>query len=81
MKKQCLSCDSKSHIKDFLCLILCIVLLSAAGACSTKRRVIKNEALDDWDGRRMRHKNLFPPRYSLGEKTEYDLIDFLQAHE
>jgi hypothetical protein len=57
------------------------MLLSAADACSTNRRVIKNEALDDWDGRRMRYKNLFPFRYSLGEQTEYDRIDFLKAHE
>ena len=57
------------------------MLLSAAGACSTNRRVIKNEALDDWDGRRMRYRNLFPPRYSLGEQTEYDRIDFLKADE
>ena len=72
---------SENRIKDFLCLILCIMLLIAAGACSTNRRVIKNEALDDWDGRRMRYKNLFQPRYSIGEQTEYDRIDFLKAHE
>jgi hypothetical protein len=81
MKKQCLSCDFEHRIKDLFCLLLCIVLLSAAAACSTHRRVIKNEALDDWDGRRMRHKNLLPPKYSLGAQTEYDRIDFLKAHE
>ena len=73
--------SSEHRIKNLLCLILCILLLSAAGACSTHRRVIKNETLDDWDGRRMLYKNLFPPKYGLGEKTEYDRLDFLKAHE
>jgi L-ascorbate metabolism protein UlaG (beta-lactamase superfamily) len=50
-------------------------------ACYTQRRVIKNEQLDDWDGRRMRYQNLFPPKYSLGETTAYDSIDFLKPHE
>ena len=68
-------------IIDLFCFILCITLLSAAGACSPNRRVIKNETLDDWDGQRMRFKNLFPPKYGLGEETEYDRIDFLKAHE
>ena len=72
---------SKPFIMDFFCFILCIMVLSAAVACSTNRRVIKNETLDDWDGRRMRYKNLFPPKYGLGEETEYDRIDFLKAHE
>ena len=72
---------SEPFIMDFFCFILCIVVFSAAGACSTNRRVIKNETLDDWDGRRMRYKNLFPPKYGLGEETEYDRIDFLNAQE
>jgi hypothetical protein len=72
---------SARFIMDFFCFILCIVVFSAAGACSTKRRVIKNETLDDWDDQRMRYKNLFPPKYGLGEETEYDGIDFLKAHE
>jgi L-ascorbate metabolism protein UlaG (beta-lactamase superfamily) len=50
-------------------------------ACTTQRRVIKNEALDDWDGRRMCYKNLFPSKYKLGEETAYDRIDFLKPHE
>jgi len=69
------------HITALLCIILCAVLLSAAGACSENRLVIKNETLDDWDGRRMRYKNLFPPTYGLGEQTAYDHIDFLKAQE
>jgi L-ascorbate metabolism protein UlaG (beta-lactamase superfamily) len=50
-------------------------------ACSINRRVIENAELDDWDGRRMCYKNLFPPRYRLGEETAYDRIDFLKTHE
>jgi hypothetical protein len=73
--------SSEYRITELLCLILCILLLFVAGACSRNRQVIENETLDDWDGRRMRYKNLFPPSYGLGELTEYDHIDFLQAHE
>ena len=72
---------SARFIVDFFCFILCIMVLNAAGACSTNRRVIKNETLDVWDGRRMRYKNLFPSKFGLGEKTEYDQIDFHKAHE
>ena len=61
--------------------ILCILLLFVICACSTNWRVIKNETLDDWDGRRMMYKNLFPSKYGLGEETEYDRIDFLKTHE
>jgi len=53
-----------------LCFILGVWVLSAAGACSPNRRVIKNETLDDLDGQRMRYKNLFPPKYGLGEEIE-----------
>ena len=72
---------SARFIMDFFCFVLCIAVFSAAGACSTNRRVIKNDTLDDLDGRRMRYKNLFPPKYGLGEETEYDRIDFLKGHE
>ncbi len=72
---------SKPFLLDFFCFILCILVLGAAGACSTDRRVIKNETIDDWDDKHGRYKNLFPPKYGLGEETEYDRIDFLKAHE
>ena len=72
---------SERFIMDFFCFILCIVVFSAAGACSTNRRIIKNETLEAWDGQHGRYKNLFPPKYGLGEETEYDRIDFLKAHE
>ena len=52
---------SARFIMDFFCLILCIVVFSAAGACSKNRRIIKNPELDVWDSERMRYKNLFPP--------------------
>jgi hypothetical protein len=71
----------ESLLNDFFCVILCIMVLGAASACSMDRRVIKNETIDDWDGQRMCYKNLFPPKYGLGEETEYDRIDFLESHE
>ena len=40
-------------------LILCFLVILVTGACTTNRRVIKNETLDVWDGRRVRYKNLF----------------------
>jgi hypothetical protein len=65
----------------FFWLIFCLSLFVIAGGCATNRRVIKNEALDDWDGKRMRYKTLFPPEYGYLEETEYDRIDFRQPHE
>jgi hypothetical protein len=57
------------------------VVFSAAGASSKNRRIIKNPELDDWDGERMRYKNLFPPQYGYLEETEYDSIDFRKPHQ
>jgi L-ascorbate metabolism protein UlaG (beta-lactamase superfamily) len=65
----------------FFRCILCIILIVVVCACTSNRRVIKNEALDDWDGRRMRYKNLFPAKYGYLEETEYDRIDFRKPHE
>ena len=56
---------SEPLILDFFCFILCIVVLSAAGGCSTNHRVIKNETFDDWDGQRGRYMNLFPPKIGV----------------
>ena len=72
---------SEPLMVDFFCIILCIVVLSVPSACSTNRRIIKNPKLDDWDGERMRYKNLFPPKYGYLEETEYDSIDFRKPHE
>lgn len=74
-------CKLEDGITAVLRIILCITLVFLVSGCTTQRRVIKNESLDDWDGRRMCYKNLFPPKYKMGQETEYDRIDFLKAHE
>ena len=74
--------NSKRRIKELFLLFLCgVTVLSVIAGCTTNRRVIKNEALDDWDGKRMRYKNLFTSKFRKGEKTAYDQIDFLEPHE
>ena len=74
-------CYLKWVLTSLCWIILCATVSIVTVACTTPRRVIQNESLDDWDGRRMRYKNLFPPRYSLGETTAYDRIDYLKPHE
>ena len=71
----------KRFLTSFCWLILCAILSFAVIACTAQRRIIINEQVDDWDGRRMCYKNLFPPRYSLGETTAYDRIDYLTPQE
>ena len=61
--------------------ILCVAFVFTFGGCVPQRRIIKNESLDVWDGRRMCYQNLFPSKFRMGEQTEYDPIDFLKAHE
>ncbi len=73
--------NAKPLIRFLIQLSFFIAILSAVGGCTAQRRVIKNETLDDWDGRRMCYKNLFPSKYGLGQQTEYDHIDFLKPHE
>ena len=73
--------DHKRFSLIGLCIVLSIFLASIMCNCSTKRRIIENPEIDDWDSERMRYKNLFPPKYGLGEETAYDRIDFLQSHE
>ena len=73
--------DYQRYILMSFCGILCIFLFFFICACSTNRRIIKNPELDDWDGERMRYKNLFPPKYGYLEETEYDSIDFREPHE
>ena len=72
---------AKPLIRCLIQLSFFVAILFVVGGCTTQRRVIKNEALDDWDGRRMCYKNLFPPKYRMGQQTEYDRINFLKAHE
>ena len=62
-------------------LILCFLVIFVVGGCTTRRRVIKNETLDVWDGRRTCYKNLFSPKYSMGQETDFDRIDFLEPYE
>ena len=82
MRLEILNRNQIGHcLETFWRFFFCVTLVLIVSACVTQRRVVRNEALDDWDGRRMQYKNLFPPRYSMGEETEYDRIDFLQPHE
>jgi L-ascorbate metabolism protein UlaG (beta-lactamase superfamily) len=68
-------------VTGFLWIIFCIAFVFIGSGCTTERRVIKNAALDNWDGRRMCYNNLFPSKYKLGEQTAYDRIDFLKPRE
>ena len=51
-------------------------------ACApSSHRVIRNPDLDHWDGKRMRYKNLYAPRYGYMSETAYDQIEFRLPHE
>ncbi len=56
-----------------------VMIISACAA--SNRRVILNPDLDQWDGKRWRYVNLFPPKYGHLEETEYDKIEFRKPHE
>ena len=71
----------KHRTGRYLQFIMCVAIVFTIGGCGPQRRVIKNETLDVWDGRRMCYKNLFPSEYKKGEKTAYDHIDFLKPYE
>jgi len=59
-----------------------LFLVVAMAACTPANlRVIKNPEMENWDGKRGRYQNLYPPRYGYLEETEYDRIDFLESHE
>ena len=61
---------------------LVVILLCLLSACaSTAHRTIRNPEVDHWDGKRMRYKNLFAPKYGYMSETEYDRIDFRLPHE
>ena len=63
-------------------LILCVCLVITFAACAASYRpVIINPELDQWDGRRMRYTNMYPPKYGYLETTEYDGIEFRKPHE
>ena len=57
----------KHRISRCLQFIMCVAIVFTVSGCTPQRRVIKNETLDVWDGRRMGYKNLFPSncRHSL----------------
>ena len=69
-------------ISILIYLALSAIWVMNIGACSsTPHRIITNPELDQWDGKRMRYVNLFPPAYGYLKESEYDKIDFLQPHE
>jgi L-ascorbate metabolism protein UlaG (beta-lactamase superfamily) len=62
--------------------LFCFALVIAIVACTASyRQVIVNPELDQWDGKRMRYVNLFPPKYGYLEESEYDHIEFRKPHE
>ena len=64
-------------ISKWLYLLLCVWLVIAFAACAASYRpVIINPELDQWDGKRMRFTNMYPPKYGYLEETEYDDIEF-----
>ncbi len=72
----------KRTISNWIHLIFCILILFSIFACAApKRQVIVNPELDQWDGKRWRYVNLFPPKYAYLEESEYDEIEFRKPHE
>ena len=62
--------------------LFCVWLMVTFAACAASYRpVIINPELDQWDAKRMRYVNLFPPRYGYLEETEFDKIEFRKPHE
>jgi L-ascorbate metabolism protein UlaG (beta-lactamase superfamily) len=52
-----------------------------AACASSYRRVIVNPDMNQWDDKRWRYVNLFPPKYGYLEESEYDKIEFRKPHE
>ncbi len=81
--------SENSHKKRFMPviskwfhLLFLVWLAMAFAACAASYRpVIINPELDQWDGKRMRYTNMYPPKYGYLEKTEYDDIEFRKPHE
>lgn len=62
--------------------LFCVWLMVTFAACAASYRpVIINPELDQWDAKRMRYVNLFPPRYGYLEESEFDKIEFRKPHE
>ena len=69
-------------ISKWFHFLLCVTLLMVISACAASyRRVIINPELDQWDAKRWRYVNLFPPTYGYLDESEYDKIEFRKPHE
>ena len=72
----------KHTISNWFHSLLCVMLVMILTACAASyRQVIVNPELDQWDGKRMRYTNLFPPKYGYLEESEFDKIEFRKPHE
>jgi len=73
---------SRRTISKWFYIFLCGTLVVIISACAaSNRRVIINPELDQWDGKRWRYVNLFPPTYGYLEESEFDHIEFRKPHE
>ena len=69
-------------IHKWIQIFLFVTLLTIITACKASYRpVIINSDLDQWDGKRMRYVNLFPPKYAYLEESEFDKIEYRKPHE
>ena len=69
-------------VANWIFPLLCGVMVASLTACAASYRpVIINPELNQWDGKRGRYVNLFPPAYGYLEESEYDKIEFRQPHE
>lgn len=73
---------SRRIINKWIPIFLCVTLVMIITACAASYRpVIINPDLDQWDGKRLRYVNLFPPKYDYLEESEFDRIEFRKPHE
>ena len=73
---------SRRAIYKWIHIFLCGTPVMIMTACAASYRpVIINPDLNQWDGKRSRYVNLFPPKYSYLEESEYDKIEFRKPHE
>jgi L-ascorbate metabolism protein UlaG (beta-lactamase superfamily) len=62
--------------------LFCVWLVMTFIACTASYRpVIINPELNQWDGKRMRFINIYPPKYGYLEESEFDKIEFRKPHE
>ncbi len=72
----------KRIISNWFHALLCVTLVMIFAACAASYRpVIINPELNQWDGKRMRFINIYPPKYGYLEETEFDRIEFRKPHE